>query len=258
MSSSRDVAWEGFFNARDLGGLLTRHGGVTRDRALIRSADPRFVTRAGWRQAYQAGVRTIVDLRNNDEIRPGGGTGPTAAGGSAHFAPDPAGPHVPPGMRRIHVPLDHAEDTGFWRYLNDEGFNGTPLYFRPFLQRKPERCAAAVTAIARARPGGVIFHCAGGRDRTGLIALLVLALADVEPAAIAADYEMSRLRLPPLFAALGRTDDGQVADRLLARRQTTVRAAVLSALEGFDVEDYLRLAGVAADDLAAIRSRLAP
>src|SRR3984885_16112342 len=45
--------------------------------------------------------------------------------------------------------------------------------------------------IADAAPGPLLFHCVAGKDRTGLIAALLLALADVEPAAIAADYAVS-------------------------------------------------------------------
>jgi hypothetical protein len=58
-----EVTWEGFFNARDLGGLPTRDARVTHRGALIRSAAPRFVTEAGWRAAHDAGVRTVIDLR---------------------------------------------------------------------------------------------------------------------------------------------------------------------------------------------------
>jgi protein-tyrosine phosphatase len=64
VSASREVTWEGFFNARNLGGLPTRDARVTHRGALIlRSADPRFVTEAEWRAARHAGVRTVIDLR---------------------------------------------------------------------------------------------------------------------------------------------------------------------------------------------------
>jgi protein-tyrosine phosphatase len=61
--ASREVTWEGFFNARDLGGLPTRDARMSDCGALIRSADPRFVTEAEWRAAHDAGVRTVIDLR---------------------------------------------------------------------------------------------------------------------------------------------------------------------------------------------------
>jgi hypothetical protein len=59
----RGVTWEGFFNARDLGGPPTGDARVSDCGALLRSADPRFVTEAGWRAAPDAGVRTVIDLR---------------------------------------------------------------------------------------------------------------------------------------------------------------------------------------------------
>ncbi|WP_328645333.1 tyrosine-protein phosphatase [Amycolatopsis sp. NBC_00348] len=61
---SRAVAWDGFFNTRDLGGLPTKSGETTGYGAFFRSADLRFVIDAGWAQAREAGVRTVVDLRN--------------------------------------------------------------------------------------------------------------------------------------------------------------------------------------------------
>jgi len=136
MSSSRSVTWQGFRNTRDLGGLPTRDGGSTRRGALIRSADLRFVTRAGWQAARDAGVGTVVDLRNDDEIRPGAGQQLTELAGMAQFVASEDGRVAPPGMDRVEVPLDDIEDTAFWHHLNREGLNGTPLYYKLFLEHK--------------------------------------------------------------------------------------------------------------------------
>jgi Tyrosine phosphatase family len=68
--AGRNIAWEGFANARDLGGLPTRDGRVTRLGAYIRSGDLRFVTAVGWQTAREASVRTIIDLRNDGGGRP--------------------------------------------------------------------------------------------------------------------------------------------------------------------------------------------
>ena len=256
MSDDRRITWEGFFNTRDLGGLPTRHGRTTRHGAFVRSADLRFVTAEGWRAAHDAGVRTVVDLRNPDEIRRVRGEGATKAGGSASFtAPTDATP-PPPETRRVEVPMDDVEDVVFWRGVNHGGLNGSPLYFRPFLDRKADRCAAVVTALARSGPGGVLFHCGAGRDRTGLVSLLLLSLAEVEPEAIADDYALSTDALGPLFAALGQADQAPVIASLLAARGLTLRGSVLDVLGDLDARTLLLEAGVARTDLDRVRGML--
>ena len=98
-----------------------------------------------------------------------------------------------------------------------------------------------LTAIAYARPGGVLYHCMGGRDRTGMITMLVLALVGVAPEDIAADYELSA----------GLCDDAGAISEGLTRAGTTARAELLRTLELVDLN-----ALVAADLRAALRARL--
>ena len=78
-----------------------------------------------------------------------------------------------------------------------------------------------LTAIAYARPGGVLFHCMGGRDRTGMITMLVLGLVGVAPEDIAADYELSA----------GLCADADAVTEGLTRAGTTARAELLRTLE---------------------------
>jgi protein-tyrosine phosphatase len=100
---------EGFHNARDLGGHPTRDGRRIRAGALVRSADTRHVTPAGWAAAHAARFRTVIDLRNNDEV---------------------ADATAPPALTRVRVPLDDAQDVDFWRQLDADLLSGTPLYLR--------------------------------------------------------------------------------------------------------------------------------
>ncbi|NKQ57492.1 tyrosine-protein phosphatase [Amycolatopsis sp. K13G38] len=216
----------GFYNTRDLGGLPTLNGGRTRYGAYIRSADPRFVTAAGWRAS---GVSTIVDLRNDDERGPG------------------------TGIPTVHVPLDDVADRRFWQDIGD--LICCPLYYPAFLAHKAERCAAAITALARAEPAA-LFHCRAGRDRTGLVAILLLGLAGATPQAIAEDYLRSTAAVKPLFEKLGEPDQGPLVERILARENTTARAAVEAVVAGLDAQDYLLAAGVDAAHLETIRTRL--
>jgi protein-tyrosine phosphatase len=141
----------------------------------------------------------------------------------------------------VQVAIEDITDREFVQQWVNTNFWGTPLYYRDALRRWPERHAAAISAIARAQPGGVLFHCIRGHDRTGIIALLLLALIGVTPDEIIADYELS---------------PDPERDELLAREHSSVREAMLGALEGLNIDNYLSMGGIGQDDLAAVRKRL--
>jgi hypothetical protein len=234
----RHLNWDGCFNARDLGGLRTADGRQTRWGALVRSDQPYRLTAAGWSAVEAHGIRTIIDLQGNDQRQP-------------DAEPRPA------GLVTVHLPLEDYVDTAFWEQWGaPSGLWATPLYYRAFLSRFPERCAAVVAAVAQAVPGGVLFHCGLGRDRTGLIALLLLALVGVASDDIASDYELSTDRLRRRFSTLGEDDQGPRIQELLTRANTSARAAILDTLASLDVDACLRAAGLSDNDLDAVRARL--
>jgi protein-tyrosine phosphatase len=255
-AAGRTVRWEGCYNARDLGGLPTVTGASTRYGRLIRSADPRFITAAGWEAVRAAGIRAVIDLRNPDEVEPG--SQPTATLGAGTFAVPAAQTTAtrPGDIETLLIPLDDIEDLDLWRRFSEEELDGTPLYYRPFLDAKPERVAAALTAIARVPDGGVVFHCASGRDRTGLISLLLLSLAGVTPEAIVADYELTLGQIAPLYAALGLDIEEFDVHAHLRSRGTTVSEIIISLVRDLDVAEYLAAAGVSAADINTLRTRL--
>jgi len=236
-AAQRHLDWEGCFNVRDLGGLRTRDGQETRWGRVVRADALDGLTAAGWAALTGHGVRTVIDLRNDDEV------GPDAA-------PRPA------SLRTLHLPLDASEDREFWDIWSSGPQFGTPLYFRPHLERFPERTAAVVSAIARAEPGGVVFHCVGGRDRTGQVAMVLLALAGVPPEEIAADYALSAERLPARYAVRGEEDQGPLLEQFLASKGTTAEEVVLSILADLDAEAGLLEAGLSGADLEAVQRRM--
>lgn len=217
--------WPGTRNARDLGGLPVAGGGRTRPGALVRSASLQDLTAAGWEAVVAHGIRTVVDLRDDDEI------GPDAAVRPAEIA-------------TVQVPLDGSDDVEFWEEWRSGPQFGTPLYYGPHLARMPERSAAAVSAIARAQPGGVAFHCQGGRDRSGQVALLALTLAGVSAADTAADY------------ALSTGPDTPELEAFLEARGTSSSGVIQDLLAFIDVEATLRAGGLSETDLSALRDRV--
>lgn len=224
MTLNRCLTWEGCVNVRDLGGLNAGAGRPTRWGAVVRSDTPSKLTGAGWAALYAHGIRTLISLRT---------------AGKPEDVPDTA--PRPSDLTTVRVEIEDLADTDFVKKWASTDLWGTPLYYRDALKRWPERHAAAIRAIALARPGGVLFHCMGGIDRTGIIALLLLALVGVAPADIAADYEL-----------------GVDADRaqLLAHEHTSAREVIFSTLAGLDAEAYLRAGGLSPAELAAVRARL--
>jgi protein tyrosine/serine phosphatase len=233
----RHLAWDGCFNVRDLGGLPTTDGRITRWGALVRADALDGLSEDGWSALAAHGVRTVIDLRNDDER-------------DADAAPRPA------SITTVHIPLDVNEDREFWSVWQSGPQFGTPLYYGPHLDRFPERSAAVVAAIARAGRGGVAFHCGGGRDRAGQISMLLLALVGVSADVIADDYVLSYERLPARYAARGEEDQGPVLQSYLEEQGKTADALIVELLERLDVETHLRQAGLSDEDVAALRSRL--
>jgi protein tyrosine/serine phosphatase len=234
---SRHLDWGGCFNTRDLGGLLTREGRSTQRGAVVRSDAVDRLSAAGWAALVDHGVRTIIDLRNSDE------RGPDAA-------PRPS------LLVTLHLPLDGVEDREFWDVWQNGPQFGTPLYYRPHLDRFAGRSAMVLAAIARAHDGGVLFHCQGGRDRAGQIAMLLLALVGVSADHIADDYGLSESRLRAAYAARGEQDQGPLLAAYLAERGTTARDVLLRTLRELDIESHLRAAGLTSGDVDLLRARL--
>jgi protein tyrosine/serine phosphatase len=233
----RNLDWEGCFNVRDLGGLRTTDGGLTRRGIAVRADALDRLTAAGWEALVAHGVRTVIDLRNEDELGADEATRPGV-------------------VRTVHLPLDGIEDRKFWSAWDRGPQFGTPLYYRSHLERMPERSVAVLAAIACARPGGVAFHCVGGRDRTGMIAMLLLALVGVAAEDVAADYALSAERLRARDAARGGEDQGALLAAFLAAQGTSAEGVIISTLAGLDVPARLREAGLSDRDVEALRRRV--
>jgi protein-tyrosine phosphatase len=188
---------------RDLGGLETTDGRTIRRGALVRARSLDHLEPDDWAAIHALGVRTLIDLRNDDE---------------RDAAPAPA------GIAALHLPLDGIDDREFWDEWASDWRFGTPVYYGPHLARFPARSTAVLEAIAFAQPGGVLFHCMGGRDRTGMIAMLVLTLVGVAPEDVASDYELSAT--DPVVAAG------------LAGAGTTARAEILRTIAELDLAPF--------------------
>nr|WP_285486371.1 tyrosine-protein phosphatase [Amycolatopsis taiwanensis] len=229
---TRDLWWDGCVNVRDLGGL-----GLVRPGAVVRMEEPTRLSEAGWAAAWAYGVRTVVDLRHADEC-------------VRDHAPRPA------GITTVRVPLEPV-GTPFYEHWKQIDNLASPLCFPAMLAEHPEPVVAAVRAIANAAPGCVVFHCAGGKDRTGLLALVLLTLARATPEEIIADYLRTYDRMKPRYDELGARDQLTAVSELLASRNTTIEASLTSTIASLTMPGFLLGNGLSDTELAALHTRLA-
>ncbi|MFB9929994.1 tyrosine-protein phosphatase [Amycolatopsis halotolerans] len=232
MIGGRELSWDGCVNVRDLSGL-----GRVRPRAVVRMEAPTRLSEAGWAAAWAYGVRTVVDLREPDEHEP-------------DDAPRPA------GITTVHAPLEPV-GTPFYEQWKKIDNLASPLYFPAILAEHPELVVTAVRAIANAAPGCVVFHCSGGKDRTGLLALVLLTLAGAAPEEIIADYLLTYDRMKQRYDALGIPDQLTGVTKLLAARNTTIEASLASTITSLTMPDYLLDNDLSDTELAALHARLA-
>ncbi len=132
---------------------------------------------AGQEALRRYGVRRVVDLRTEEEV--------TAEVG-------------PAGVEVVRVPIRPSGPTDpLWPKLI-AAYDTAPDHehgLRDFsidcLARWPDAYARAIAAIGEGGEGAVVVQCAAGRDRTGLVAALLLDAAGVDRRAIALDYALT-------------------------------------------------------------------
>jgi protein-tyrosine phosphatase len=246
----RDLAWDGCLNVRELGGLPTRDGGTTRFGAVVRADSVRQLSDDGWQALVDHGVRTVVDLRGHDER-----------------ADDPPA-ELP--VKVVHVPFFESSEEE-WHEMAaelDAAVTGAPDVatatrdvYLIFLERFRANIAAAVRAVAHAPEGAVVIHCAGGKDRTGLLSAFLLHLAGVADDEIAADYALSEERLRPrheAWFAAAETDEELDRLRRIAQTPAASMAGVFVELDRRygGVGAYLRSAGVSDEEIGLVGARL--
>jgi protein-tyrosine phosphatase len=174
----RVLRFDGAHNFRDLGGYRTGDGRPIAWGRLFRADGLHRLSVADLERIRELGVRTVIDLRSEGEIDERGGFPVGIDGVAVHHQPvlDATWSDSP---RPSFADADDVA-TAFlvWAY-------------RQMIDEAGPRFAAAVELLARPPALPAVFHCAAGKDRTGLLAGLVLAVLGVDDAVIAADYQLT-------------------------------------------------------------------
>ena len=182
----RQLGFSGTFNFRDLGGYATTDGRTIRWRTLFRADAVHRLDDTELDQLADLGLRTVVDLRTVSEVESGHLHDPNR--NITHVHLDVLG--------KVWEPKDLDEDADARQVLGD-------LYVE-MLDIGAGALAGAFTTLADARNLPAVFHCAAGKDRTGVLAAMVLSTIGVADHVIIADYAISGRNMTALLERLQR------------------------------------------------------
>lgn len=234
---SHNLAFPNLLNVRDLGIYKTKAGRPLRTHSLLRADDLNRLTPAGAQALLEYGVRTVIDLRWPQDAE----THPNLF-------------HKQRGL--VHHRQISLLGTSFeaWRSLRPPG--PKEQFNCHVLEYAKAETAAVLQAIATAPPGGVLFHCVSGKDRTGFVAALLLALAEVDPQVIIQDYGLSTEKLrDPYLAAYPQARDATLERVRCPPEQIENMLAHLEEHYG-GVEGYVHTIGLSDGEMAQLKARL--
>lgn len=186
--TERWIDLEGLANARDLGGLPTVDGRSTRPGVLLRTDTVQLLTPpdVAWlRDVY--GLRTVLDLRTPKEA--------TSEGRGPLGLEDIEYHNIPFVPDEYLDPTDPRHEV----VVRNRGGERASRDYLDYLTRGGN-VARAVRLVASGPATPLLFHCAAGKDRTGVLAALTLDLVGVERAAIVDDYLATNARLERVIA----------------------------------------------------------
>jgi protein-tyrosine phosphatase len=242
-SSSRHIPLAGAYNFRDLGGLAAADGRVVRPRRVFRSDRLTGLTDEDRALLESLGIRRVFDLRSDLELAEhGAGDFSSAAGRHRHV------PLVSISLSLSDPRIDWSKVDLGTRYLE--------------MMVEGRDVIREIFAHLADTNDATLFHCTGGKDRTGVVAALLLRALGVDDETIVEDYAVSEKYLASFVEAsrslMEREGfDPQVVLYLCgspAERMVKMLAD-LDARWG-SVEGYLDWAGVDEATVASLRERL--
>lgn len=218
---------EGAANVRDIGGYIGKDGKVGNFCKFIRANTLQFLTRKDNDYLKEFGVTDILDLRSEDIIT---------------LQPD----GIEKDYFKYHnVPLlteKFNENLALERENFDMGVG-----YKLLLENKP--AIKEIFEILAKAEGACLFHCTAGKDRTGLVAMLILGLSGVSRKDIVANYEVTFTYIPVIV--------GEVQNLKLAYSLPEYINTAIDYIEENNgtYEEYLLSCGISKEVLDKVRSK---
>ena len=170
----RLIALDAVHNFRDMGGYPAAGGHTTRWRTLFRADGLSRLAGDDLESVRELGLRTVIDRRSHAELADRG-----------------TFPHDLHPVDFHHVPVIDST----WQHLGrtdaDDPVAFLEWAYNDMLREGPQRFAQAIEQLSQADAFPAVFHCAAGKDRTGVLAMLLLGSLGVPHEYIVADYALT-------------------------------------------------------------------
>lgn len=251
---SREVKLEGSFNFRDLGGYETTDGKRVKNGMLFRSGNLSRISEADKKRIRELGITNICDLRDNDEVN--NHPDPELEGVTWNHIPlikDEEVVRQPGDLNQFETKLINSKPGEMLLTLNREMISNTVEFSKIFqiLIEKPTE--------------PMLFHCMAGKDRTGVVAALLLSALRVPRQLIEEDYIYTNTVLEDIergFTEIGYIlpshIDQELVKAIYEARIEYIRAFFDEIEQQYgDVDIYLSKGiGLSDEDLTLLRSHL--
>jgi protein-tyrosine phosphatase len=240
--STRVLALEGAHNIRDLGGLETRHKSRTVSDRFLRADSLHNLSVGAQMMLLESGLRTVIDLRSPKELE---------------RQPNPFANHDE--VQYLNVSL-------FGSLFESKDANAMMPSLEGIYVSALEMCQAAIRTVLETMAENesvVLFHCTAGKDRTGIIAALLLANAEVPDETIAEDYALTEQLAKPMLERLLNEGVNGGMERASYAKLLTAQASTMHATLGYlegrfgGVQNYLKTGlGLDSTTVETLRTKL--
>ena len=244
MSDKNDpqyISFKKLYNARDLGGLPGKNGQKTAFHRFLRTDAPIYLDENEKEILYNYPVTVQIDLRSDNEIQE-----------------HPSVLSKTPKIQYLHIPIVQFtnEDMQILRQL-DEVENSMGEFYIYMLSSKKNVFCEIFRQIANVQEGCILFNCTHGKDRTGLVAALLLLLAGVSEENIIRNYEVSYDYLRPLVDPLIQKMPMHKKFIFRSDRENLQKALFyLNENHHGSAEDYLYSAGITENEIKILEQRM--
>lgn len=240
----RPILLEKAFNIRDLSGYKSEAGEITS--GLFLRGDSFEKLSEGDRDALMAiGVKTVVDLRNQDEI--------TRTPSVFDEHPEVLYvniPILPPGTQEKMI-----QQSGMTFLMSD-------LYI-VILDNSQSALKEVFTTLASS-DGRVLFHCSAGKDRTGIISAILLRLAGIDNETVVADYCLTEVflkeKLDSIKKAAKQKDygiPGNLIDEMMSAKGATMEKLLKHLEDTYGgAETYLVTIGLSKAEIETLKFKM--